>query len=106
MNEEIRKMSIHKVYEYAEQLEQENQQLKEENTILRGHHQEMVNYAYDYMLQKDKYKLVLDEIREYINNNTKEEYENIEVDEHFGMILQILDKAGKNENRRNNKVME
>lgn len=101
MNEEIRKMSIHKVYEYAEQLEQKNQQLKEENTILRGHHQEMVNYAYDYMLQKDKYKLVLDEIREYIKEYIREDvdYSNyMEMKkENYNELLQILDKAGKNE---------
>lgn len=42
MNEEIRKMSIHKVYEYAEQLEQENQQLKEDISFcLKSIKQEM-----------------------------------------------------------------
>ena len=38
-------------------------------------------------------KEVIEEVREYINTNIKEEYENIEVDEHFGSLLQILDKA-------------
>lgn len=41
----------------------------------------------------DQLKDVIEEVREYINTNTKEEYENIEVDEHFGSLLQILDKV-------------
>ena len=51
--------------------------------------------------ERDLYKEVIEEVREYINTNTKEEYENIEVDEHFGNLLQILDKA-KGDNKHEN----
>ena len=100
---------IKRVIEYFYEIEQENQQLKEQ----LKHHNEIVEYSYDLMLKSDKYKSVLDEIREYINNYDvfkefsfplmKRDEENqvkSSIDYEFQTsikksLLQILDKAGK-----------
>ena len=57
-----------------DKLQKENQQLKEQ------------------LQQKED---IINKAREYIKNNTKEEYENIEVDEHFGSLEEILDNKGE-----------
>ena len=111
MSEEIRKMSIHKVYDYAEQLQQENKQLKEkylgavadyettksENQQLKeqlkdenNYHNEAVKWykeAFDIEQERIKYKSVLDEIREYCMKG----YPYVENASHD--ILKILDKV-------------
>lgn len=76
--------------------QQENQRLKERVAYLERSNDRKEETIINLRMEQelDLYKSVLNEVREYIKNNTKEEYENIEVDEHFGALLKLLDKVG------------
>ena len=78
------------LYDYITNLQQENQQLKER----LKHHNEIVEYEYDLMVQKDKYKSALDEIRELVSHFSGGQL--CECSKELGIeIEKILDKAGK-----------
>mgnify|MGYP003292600440 CR=1 FL=1 len=90
------------VIDYIINLEQENQQLKEE----LKNHTTIVNYAYDLSQQRDNYKSVLDEIREYIDefiiyvDEDGEVYFKEEFRTEYNDLLEILDKVGSNEYKK------
>ena len=95
-NSDINVVLCSKLSVYIEQLQQENQQLKDDNNILKERYQEIVNYAYEISVKRDKYKFVLDEIREYIKDTCwypeVENYSNM-CDYEVVELIKILDKV-------------
>lgn len=86
-----------------EQLQQENQNLKEEledmtlcRDIASGHRKELQDEELRERRLKEKYKSVLDEIREYIKEHTMVDYNEFEyISTSPKAMLQILDKVNK-----------
>lgn len=102
--EQVREISNLCSEYYIEGLEQSLFDKRMLEVELSGYRQAILQDKELMGLKEDKDKLqqenqqlkeVIEEVRGYININTKEEYENIEVDEHFGNLLQILDKGVK-----------
>ena len=91
-------------------LEQENQQLKEQIELndFKTTYNQFVNYKnwyFEYVDKCEKYKSVLDEIREYINKNkyfySGLQHEDLEIglfEDEINDLLQMLDKV-KDENK-------
>ena len=88
-----------------QRLQQENQQLKERNKLLEKHYKQGEKNLGTQIDITVKYKSVLDEIREYINDNVAVySFNNLDLphwefnDEDIRTLLQILDKVKEDEN--------
>ena len=103
MSEEITKKFKGNLIDYIDKLQQENQQLKEQLELndCKTIYNQFVNYKnwyFEYVEKCEKYKSVLDEIREFIKKcsfsieGITNEYHDIVYAED---IKEILDKVGK-----------
>ncbi len=79
---------------YIQELQQENQQLKDDNKILRANYENAIKL----LKENKKLKSVLDEIKEYLEKESshyayEDDYDCFLCEEQIEELLQILDKV-------------